>query len=174
MSVAVREAALTAGYPPGVADWLAAGTRPAARLVPELSADVVVPGQSKIGGLADLAASSEWPRGEHGPMTFCGQVAIQDVEFLRGVDGWWPRPGLLLFFADKDPDGDNVEAGKVLFEDASVERRDAPGDLHPHSRFDEAPARAVPALTPPSIDLIADGDGDLDHSALYKTLRRSP
>lgn len=164
MSVAVREAALAAGYPPDVAGWLAVGTRGAARLVPELSAEVVAPGQSKIGGLADLAASSEWPRGEHGPMTFCGQVAMQDVEFLRGVDGWRPPPGLLLFFADKDPDGDNVEAGKVIFEGASVERRDAPGDLHPHSCFDEAPARVVPALSPPSINLIANGgDDDLDY-----------
>ena len=96
-------------------------------------------------------------------MTFCGQVSIADADFLRGVDGWRPPSGLLLFFADKDPDGDNIEGGAVLFEAGAVERRPAPADLHPHSRLDEAPVDLVPVLTPPSIDLISDGDKGLDY-----------
>ena len=91
-------------------------------------------------------------------MTFCGQVATADVAFLHGVDDWRPSAGVLLFFADKDPDGDNVESGAVLFQTGAVEHRAAPDDLHPHSRFDEAAIDCVPVLTPPSIDLIASSD----------------
>jgi hypothetical protein len=159
----VREAAVGAGYPPPVADWLATKARAAARLEPRRRSPEAGVAASKIGGLPDLSPRREWPSGEHGPMTFCGQVATAGVEFLRGVDSWQPSRGLLLFFADKDPDGDNVEAGAVLFEGGPVERRPAPGALHAHSRFDEAPVDAVPVLSPPSIDLIANGDDGLDY-----------
>ena len=116
----IRDAALGAGYPPAVADWLATTARAAARLEPGRRSTKAGLGESQIGGLPDLSPGREWPSGEHGPMTFCGQVATADVEFLRGVDGWQPSPGLVLFFADKDPDGDNVEAGAVLLDRKSV------------------------------------------------------
>lgn len=97
-------------------------------------------------------------------MTFLGQVATRDAAFLDGVEGWHPGETLLSFFADKDPDGDDADAGCVLAVDpGTVMRRDAPPDLPGTSRFPESAFDVMAVLTPPmSVDLLDDLEHDLD------------
>lgn len=155
--------AVEAGFSRSDAVLLAGLLRPAARLVARAGAWSDV-GASKLGGAPDLPSDARWPVGAFGPMTFCGQVATRDALFLDGVEGWHQGGVLLSFFADKDPDGDNADAGCVLALDAAaVTRRDAPRDLPAASRFPESAFDVVPVLTPPmSVDLLQDLDHDLD------------
>jgi Domain of unknown function (DUF1963) len=160
---AAKELALGAGFGERDADLIVGLARPAARLVAGREHEVAS-GASKLGGLPDLPPDREWPRGECGPMTFCGQIYTRDVAFLFGVDGWRPSDGLLSFFADKNPDGDDTQAGCVLCLPArGLERAPAPPDLAVESRFDERPLEAVRFLSPPMAELLnADLDHDLD------------
>jgi len=155
-----RAAAVEAGFSPRDADTIAERCLPAARLValPGRGAEI---GASKLGGLPDLPPDVAWPRGAHGPMLFCGQVNTADAAFLYGIDSWQPGDRLLSFFADKEPDGWNIEAGRVLSLSArQLERSQRPTDLPSGSRFDEAAFQVIAVLSPPMEDL---RDADLDH-----------
>lgn len=156
--------AIASGFSESDAELLAHLARPAARLVPRASDGGSV--RSTIGGMPDLPPELDWPTGVHGPMTFCGQVRTDDVAFLHGTDEWRPEPGLLSFFADKDPDGDEVDAGRVfLLSFDSLTRRDPPGDLHAYSRFDETAVEAKPVWSLPPIELVWEESGETDEAA---------
>jgi hypothetical protein len=107
-------------------------------------------------------------------MLFCGQVNTADVEFLHGVDGWEPSGGLLSFFADKEPDGWETEAGCVLLlTTRELVRREAPPDRAGSSWFVEAPLEAVPVLSPPMEtlrDVELEHDLDADDWAAWNSL----
>lgn len=160
---AAKQHALQAGFGEEDAKLIVALARPGARLVTGAAGEVAS-GASKLGGLPDLPADCEWPRGHWGPMAFYGQVNTGDVAFLHGIDGWQPGHGLLSFFVDQDPESDEAEAGRVIFlADGPVERRTAPPDLPGQSRLDERPLEAKPLLSPPMAELLdADLDYDLD------------
>jgi Domain of unknown function (DUF1963) len=152
--------ALEAGFGARDAQLIARLCRPAASLRVATRSEAPV-GTTKVGGLPDLPRTVDWPRGAWGPMLFCGQVNTADVEFLHGVDGWAPSAGLLSFFADKEPDGWDVEAGRVLLlATRELERREAPPDRAGSSWFVEAPLEAVPVLSPPMETL---RDAELEH-----------
>jgi hypothetical protein len=156
--------AIEAGFSAADAGALAAACRPALRLVPLPGSDVPE-GASKIAGLPDLPRDAEWPRGQFGPMTLCGQLRLTDTRHLAGVEGWTPREVLLCFFADLDQDSAKVVGGRVIAAQLdTVARREAPADLPPASVFmAEAALDLVPVLTPPmSFDRGPDLEHDLD------------
>ncbi len=160
---AAVEYAVEAGFSRSDAVLLDGLLRPAARLVARSGARADV-AASKLGGAPDLPSDAQWPIGAFGPMTFLGQVAMRDAPFLDGVEAWHPGGVLLSFFADKDPDGDDAEAGCVLALDpATLTRRDAPREQPAASRLPESAFDVVPVLTPPmSVDLLEDLEHDLD------------
>jgi hypothetical protein len=156
--------AVRAGFSAADAEALAAACRPALRLVAVPGSDVPV-GASKIAGLPDLPRDAEWPRGQFGAMTLCGQLRLTDTSHLAGVEGWTPRESLLCFFADLDQDSVEVVGGRVIAAQLdTVARREAPADLPPASVFmQEAALDLVPVLTPPmSFDRGPDLEHDLD------------
>jgi len=156
--------AVEAGFSAADAEALAAACRPALRLVPAPGSDVG-PGESKIGGVPDLPPDADWPSGQFGPMTLCGQLRLSDTRDLTGVDGWAPQESLACFFADLDPDSAEVAGGRVMVVQLDVaERREAPVDLAPAYVFmEEARLDLVPVLTPPmSFDRGPDLEHDLD------------
>ena len=73
-------------------------------------------GASKVGGLPDLPADTEWPEGENGPTAF---VAQWNLEELAASPACWslPRTGLLSVFIDLIPyvqdSGDGI--AKVIY-----------------------------------------------------------
>ena len=156
--------AVEAGFSAADAEALAAVCRPALRLVPVPGTDVPV-GASKIGGLPDLPPDAEWPRGQFGPMTLCGQLRLTDTSDLAGFEGWTPRDELLCFFADLDEDSSEVVGGRVIAAQLdTLARREAPADIPPASVFmEEAVLDLVPVLTPPmSFDFGPDLEHDFD------------
>ncbi len=141
--------AITAGFGRADAEILAESSRPALRLVPASRGRAPV-GASRIGGLADLAPDMEWPSGEYGPMTLCGQIRGPDTAALSGVDGWTARDSLLCFFADLDPETAEVAGGCVLAVPLGLAvPREAPAGRRAGAAIEATPVDLRPVLTPP-------------------------
>jgi uncharacterized protein (TIGR02996 family) len=73
-------------------------------------------GASKVGGLPDLPADTEWPEGENGPAAFVAQWNLEELAI--SPVGWpLPRTGLLSVFIDLVPYIEDLGAGiaKVIY-----------------------------------------------------------
>ncbi|HEX9035790.1 MAG TPA: YwqG family protein [Ktedonobacterales bacterium] len=104
-------------------------------------------GSSRIGGLPDLPAGQAWPAMNGAPMSFIGQIRLEEVHGLDGADAF-PAAGLLSFFYDgsqqtygSDP---NDRAGFSVIYTSDVEQAglahqaDYPAALPSSARFGSA------------------------------------
>jgi uncharacterized protein YwqG len=103
-------------------------------------------GVSKIGGLPDLPAGTEWPRWNGVPLAFIAQLNMIDATKYDWT-GSLPTTGLLYFFYDARQetwgfDPKDRESWRVLFFDDGrrvLQRAQRPEDLPEHTDF--APCR---------------------------------
>ena len=113
-------------------------------------------GASRLGGLPDLPPGQAWPAMKGAPMSFVGQIRLQDAPALDGAAAL-PSEGLLSFFYDasqqtfgSDP---HDRAGfSVLYFDADAQAQIAhsptwPAVLPTAARFASAALTFTPELT---------------------------
>ena len=137
-----------------VADRLAL---PSLRLTATPTPDGAIPvGASRLGGLPDLPPKETWPAMKSAPMSFVGQIRLQDAHGMDGAAAL-PAGGLLSFFYDasqqtygSDP---NDRAGfSVLYFDAAAQARlvhqvSWPAALPAAARFASSAVTLAPELT---------------------------
>lgn len=108
------------------------------------TADLPV-GSSKLGGMPDLPADLAWPDYMGMPMSFLGQLCMDDIA-PHDMDDLLPKTGLFAFFYDKDEDwASSEDQGKpigcrVLYmtqENNQLQRRPFPDDLPKMNHFHE-------------------------------------
>jgi uncharacterized protein YwqG len=116
-------------------------------------------GNSKLGGLPDLAPGIAWPALKGTPMSFIAQIRLSD---LQGMDAAkdLPRTGLLSFFYDATQQafGDNPadrDGWQVIYRDgapvpASLSRQPAPDALPAQARFKACNVSFAPEWTLPT------------------------
>lgn len=126
MDLSAFTAAMTAN---GLGAYTALAARlaqPALRLTATPADDAAIAvGASRLGGLPDLPDGQAWPSMNGAPMSFVGQIRLQDAHTLDGGNAL-PAAGLLAFFYDAsqqtygaDP---NDRAGlSVLYFDAGAQ-----------------------------------------------------
>jgi len=99
-------------------------------------------GASRIGGLPDLPASTNWPEWKGKPQSFIAQIRLDEVH-QYDTNGLLPPQGMLWFFYDATQQtfGDSpADSGgwRVLFMDgdlSKLQRVSAPAQLPTESRF---------------------------------------
>jgi hypothetical protein len=69
-------------------------------------------GGSHFGGSPDLPAGAAWPADANGPLSFLGQLRVEDLSALD-AERLLPGSGLFSFFLDPEDGGES--AAKVLF-----------------------------------------------------------
>lgn len=157
MDVSAFTAAMTAN---GLSAYTALAARlaqPALRLIATPASDTAIAvGASRLGGLPDLPDGQVWPTMNGAPMSFIGQVRLQDAHAL---DGGAPLPaaGLLAFFYDASQQtygGDpNDHAGlSVLYFDAAAQESlihhiGFPAALPAAAQFNAATVTLAPVAT---------------------------
>jgi uncharacterized protein YwqG len=74
--------------------------RPSIRLLTQPTDDATLAvGTSKVGGMPDLPAGSQWPVGKGAPLSFVAQIRLEEVHSLSAA-AELPPAGLLTFFYD--------------------------------------------------------------------------
>ncbi|MGH2504277.1 MAG: DUF1963 domain-containing protein, partial [Ktedonobacterales bacterium] len=100
MDMSAFTAALSAN---GLSAYTALATRlaqPGLRLTATPTPDTAIAlGASRLGGLPDLPDGQVWPAMHGAPMSFIGQIRLQDAHALDGGNAL-PAAGLLAFFYD--------------------------------------------------------------------------
>jgi len=159
-----------------------ATARPSVRVFPEPAAEATTAvGASRFGGPADLPAANEWPHHAEQPLTFIGQIRLDEVAPLL-PDNPLPEKGLLSLFVwdllptDEEPSEETLDAygsvgAALYFEDVStlisVEPPYGPGGPVPvrlcAMRF--APELCLPPVEGPDFDPV--GLKGTDHHARY-------
>lgn len=100
MDMSAVTAALAANGLTAYMDVLDRLALPSLRLTAIPTPDTAIPvGASRLGGLPDLPPERVWPAMNGAPMSFVGQVRLQDAHTLEGGDAL-PAGGLLSFFYD--------------------------------------------------------------------------
>ena len=160
----LRHIASEAGLAPH-ADAIAEAARVGIVLA-DAGAAAGAPGESRLGGLADLPATITWPAWRNRPMATIAQFRLSE---LAAVDDLLPPSGLLFFFWDSGAvgacaGGDEVadEAGwgfdpadaasaRIVFveDEAAAAPRDAPPGLVPEAVLGARAVRPFPRLTIP-------------------------
>lgn len=102
----------------GLAARFDALVSPAAAILTERADAATIPvGASRLGGLPDLPADVEWPAAKKAPLTFVGQLDLEDLAGFQ-LAAWrtlLPAAGLLSFFVhDMDPEN-YARKGVVLY-----------------------------------------------------------
>jgi len=132
---------------------------PSVRLVPK-PASAPLLGGSRLGGLPDLAAEVEWPRGAKGPLSFVAQINLADASRADST-GTLPKQGLLSFFYDLAtmPWSDDARAPSAIAvlhtrPGTALARRSKPADLvaphkYAHVELVETPVECRSELTLP-------------------------
>ncbi|MCS6798913.1 MAG: YwqG family protein [Myxococcota bacterium] len=135
--------------------------RPAIRLVPRRLADGATPaqlGQSRHGGLPDLAAGVPWPRRGGKPLPFLVQIALEEIA-PYDPEGLLPHRGLLSFFAGNvEPETEHgpLDVGRVLWCDdvGKLVRATPPPEgvrIYPPCALELVPAVKLPAPSHPIV-----------------------
>ena len=157
MDTSAITAALTANGLNGYTDVVDRLALPSLRLTVTPTPDSAIPvGASHLGGLPDLPPEQGWPAMNGSPMSFVGQIRLQDAHALDGAASL-PAEGLLSFFYDasqqtygSDP---NDRAGfSVLYFDAAAQTRldhqsSWPAALPTAARFASGAVTFSPELT---------------------------
>ena len=121
------------------------------RLASRLVSTALPVGASRLGGQPDLPDGEAWPLLGDAPMSFVGQIRLEDVAPFDS-NGWLPKTGLLSFFYDQNQETYGASPSdcggwKVLYLSggpASLRPRPFPDSLAQEARF------KVCALTPAS------------------------
>ena len=157
MDVSAFTSAMTAN---GLSAYTALAARlaqPALRLTATPTPDSAnAVGASRLGGLPDFPDGQAWPAMNGAPMSFVGQIRLQDAHALDGGEAL-PAAGLLSFFYDASQQtygGDpNDHAGlSVLYFGASaqaglVHHVGFPAALPPAAQFASAAVTLAPVAT---------------------------
>lgn len=117
---------------------------PALLLVPRRAladgSDTMKVGATKLGGLPDLPPGSKWPEHEGVPLTFVGQLRLEDV--AKQGESRLPKTGLLSFFVADEGDSYCEKAVVLHTKDAAkVARLEVPATFQ--IRRGGRPARRV-------------------------------
>src|SRR5579859_156963 len=100
MDTSAFAAALTANGLSAYTDMVGRLALPSLRLTSTPTPDGAIPvGASRLGGLPDLPPEEPWPAMKSAPMSFVGQIRLQDAHALDGGAAL-PAEGLLSFFYD--------------------------------------------------------------------------
>lgn len=100
MDTSAVAAALTANGLTAYTDVIDHLALPSLRLTATPTADTsIAAGASRLGGLPDLPPGQAWPEMKGAPMSYIGQIRLQDVHALDGA-GALPATGTLAFFYD--------------------------------------------------------------------------
>lgn len=130
---------------------LVAGMQPSLLLWPIPTDTWELPaGATRLGGVPDVPTAWTWPRSGGFPLSFLGQIRLDDVaQALPGQGG--PADGLLQFFFDADGGVNAPSAGgwQVAYIPSGLELTPAayPADLYPMLRFSPAALALLPDLT---------------------------
>lgn len=130
---------------------------PSLRLIATATSDGVIPvGASRLGGLPDLPPEQAWPEMNGAPMSFVGQIRLQDAHALDGGSAL-PAEGLLTFFYDANQQTYGTDpadrAGfRVLYFAAAAQARLShqaawPAALPDAARFASCAVTFAPELT---------------------------
>jgi hypothetical protein len=104
-------------------------------------------GGSRLGGRPDLPRGHRWPAVENRPMAFLAQLRLDELAAAL-PEGGLPRAGLLVVFADIDPESQAPSAvhAEVVPTD-ELRRLGWPARLPEELRYDASLAVAEPTLT---------------------------
>ena len=153
LQAAVETAGLGAFWP-----RLALHCRASIRVLPQLATTGPLPvGASRLGGLPDLPAATEWPTGENRPLSFLAQLNLAELA-AHPAAAALPTAGWLSFFYDaqEQPWGYKpADRGRavVLYHEAAAAL--APRPLPPglsaeaYTAFPVAPLTFAPEMTLP-------------------------
>jgi uncharacterized protein YwqG len=132
---------------------------PSLRLIAAPTTDTAIPvGASRLGGLPDLPPEQEWPATPDGaPMSFVGQIRLQDTRTLDAGAEALPAAGLLSFFYDASQqtygsDPRDRSGFRALYFDATTQARldrasSWPEALPAAARFAPCAVTLAPELT---------------------------
>jgi uncharacterized protein YwqG len=113
-------------------------------------------GQSRFGGLPDVAAGFEWPRFRNRPLAFLAQINLADIAHMPcSID--LPKAGTLLFFYDSQQETwgfDPMDRGSsCVFHTAAASadlvRQHLPADMPPEGIFKAAKLTFKEIVSPP-------------------------
>ncbi len=130
---------------------------PSLRVIATPTPDSVIPlGASRLGGLPDLPPEDVWPAMNGAPMSFVGQIRLQDAHSVDGGSAL-PAAGVLSFFYDAaqqtyGSDPHDCAGFSVLYFDAAAQARLVhqsawPAALPAAARFSPSAVTFAPELT---------------------------